>query len=142
MWSSLQGSILYVLLRDPLERIFSFFLSLSAIPRELIQHSDFWIAVRGGPMPLHPVVFCASSSARQSNHTRTAWSLVFSLLSHSKSNFSLKTPPVVKRVTYIQRAFRLPCPIGLGIIRIYIGEINKKGLEDVVKTFMLASLKA
>jgi hypothetical protein len=30
-----------VLLRDPLERIFSFFLSLSAIPRELIQHSDF-----------------------------------------------------------------------------------------------------
>src|SRR6266436_1226858 len=41
MWSSFQGSILHVLLRDPLERIFSFFLSLSAIPRELIQHSDF-----------------------------------------------------------------------------------------------------
>src|SRR6516225_5236709 len=30
-----------VLRRDPLEKIFSFFLSLSAIPRELIQHSDF-----------------------------------------------------------------------------------------------------
>ena len=30
-----------MLLRDPLERIFSFFLSLSALPRELIQHSDF-----------------------------------------------------------------------------------------------------
>jgi len=30
-----------VLRRDPLERIVSFFLSLSAIPRELIQHSDF-----------------------------------------------------------------------------------------------------
>jgi IS1 family transposase len=41
MWSSFQGSILNVLLHDPLERIFSFFLSLSAIPRELIQHSDF-----------------------------------------------------------------------------------------------------
>jgi hypothetical protein len=41
MWSSFQGSTLNVLLRDPLERIFSFFLSLSAIPRELIQHSDF-----------------------------------------------------------------------------------------------------
>jgi hypothetical protein len=33
--------MLNVLLHDPLERIFSFFLSLSAIPRELIQHSDF-----------------------------------------------------------------------------------------------------
>src|SRR4029453_7024148 len=41
MWYSFQGSTLNVLLRDPLERIFSFFLSLSAIPRELIQHSDF-----------------------------------------------------------------------------------------------------
>src|SRR4029453_686394 len=40
MWYSFQGSTLNVLLRDPLERIFSFFLSLSAIPRELIQHSD------------------------------------------------------------------------------------------------------
>jgi hypothetical protein len=47
MWSSFQGSILHVLLRDPLERIFSFFLSLSAIPRELIQHSDFLRAVSG-----------------------------------------------------------------------------------------------
>src|SRR5712691_7153127 len=45
MWYSFQGSTLNVLLRDPLERIFSFFLSLSAIPRELIQHSDFrlWV---------------------------------------------------------------------------------------------------
>src|SRR5215475_8946659 len=42
MWSSFQGRTLNVLLRDPLERIFSFFLSLSAIPRELIQHSDFY----------------------------------------------------------------------------------------------------
>src|SRR2546427_4923113 len=41
MGYSFQGSTLNVLLRDPLERIFSFFLSLSALPRELIQHSDF-----------------------------------------------------------------------------------------------------
>src|SRR6266581_4948401 len=46
MWYSFQGSTLNVLLRDPLERIFSFFLSLSAIPRELIQHSDFQGLIR------------------------------------------------------------------------------------------------
>src|SRR5712691_3168030 len=48
MWYSFQGSTLNVLLRDPLERIFSFFLSLSAIPRELIQHSDFLSTDRTG----------------------------------------------------------------------------------------------
>jgi hypothetical protein len=45
MWYAFQGSILNVLLRDPLERIFSFFLSLSALSRELIQHSDFLVLV-------------------------------------------------------------------------------------------------
>src|SRR4030095_5497852 len=35
--------LIKALLVRGLERIFSFFPSLSAIPRELIQHSDFWI---------------------------------------------------------------------------------------------------
>src|SRR4030095_12254909 len=50
MWYSFQGSTLNVLLCDPLERIFSFFLSLSAIPRELIQHSDFQLPSYIAPM--------------------------------------------------------------------------------------------
>jgi hypothetical protein len=40
MWYPFQGSTLNVLRRNPLERFFSFFLLLSAIPREIIQHSD------------------------------------------------------------------------------------------------------
>src|SRR4029434_4818655 len=41
MWHSFQGVTLTLLLDASLERIFSFFLLLSPILRELIQHSNF-----------------------------------------------------------------------------------------------------
>src|SRR5215475_3133251 len=45
MWHSFQGVTLTLLLDASLERIFSFFLLLSPIPRELIQHSNFLVLV-------------------------------------------------------------------------------------------------
>src|SRR5712691_1658717 len=68
MWSSFQGSTLHVLLRDPLERIFSFFPSLSAIPRDLIQHSDF-LMTTAPPARRRGIGYAQPSPARRQGWT-------------------------------------------------------------------------